>query len=166
MGGDDSIRDKMAALAFTEGFEPDVIDALTSIAQLAQYQEGDTLFREGQSNQEAYLVASGLVALEVRINPRESRRIQTLGAGELLGWGPLLGESVLSATARALKPTEALILHGPRLLLLCERDPRFGMIFMRRTAQALASRLSSTRLHLLGAFRTDSGTPEPDRDAG
>ena len=81
--------------------------------------------------------------------------IQTIGPGELLGWSPVLGSPLMTATSRVLAPATLVALNAGQILAVCEHNPRFGMEFMRRTAQALAVRLNATRLHLLDVYRQD-----------
>jgi CRP-like cAMP-binding protein len=70
----------------------------------------------------------------------------------------------MTATARALAPTRLVALDASQVLALCHHDPAFGFTLMRRTAQALAARLSATRLQLLDVYRQElpvvAGAPE------
>ena len=86
---------------------------------------------------------------------RETKRLQTVGKGELLGWSPLLGQVEMTATARAMQPTRLVSIDATQLLALCEHNPRFGLEFMKRTAQALSKRLSATRLQLLDVYNDE-----------
>ena len=72
-----------------------------------------------------------------------------VGAGELIGWSPLVGRLRLSDTAHTVTATSAIAVNGERLLALCDEHPQFGYAFMRRATQVLAGRLSATRLQLL-----------------
>ena len=141
------------------GFLHDIDDGhlkrLIPIAEVKSFPEGTTLFREGQSHPQVYLVIEGSIALEVRVSARESKRFQTVGAGELLGWSPLLGQVEMTATARALRPSTLAAIDAVQLLAICEHDPKFGFEFMRRTARALSKRLAATRLQLLDVYRAE-----------
>jgi CRP-like cAMP-binding protein len=106
-----------------------------------------------------FVVTAGTVALEVNGQDHRPRRFQTVGPGELLGWSPLLGPGPMTATARALTDVTVVALDAPAVLALCDRDPRFGFQFMRRTAAAIAARLAATRLQLLDVFRYELPAP-------
>jgi CRP-like cAMP-binding protein len=82
----------------------------------------------------------------------------TVGAGDLLGISPVLGQTRMTATARTVAPTQALQLNVGQILTLCEHNPRFGYEFMRRAALAVAKRLNATRLQLIDVF----GAQMPD----
>jgi CRP-like cAMP-binding protein len=98
----------------------------------------------------------GQVALETSVPGQDPVCIQTVNAGELLGWSPVLGLGVMSATARALTHCLVLALKADRILALAEEDPKFVLEFMRRTAITLGRRLNATRLQLLEALGNEA----------
>jgi CRP-like cAMP-binding protein len=116
---------------------------------------GTVLFREGDELSCVFIVTGGTVALEVMGVGHRPQRFQTISAGELLGWSPLLGSGPMTASARALTDVKVVVVDAKALLQLCDQDPRFGFQFMRRTAAAIAARLSATRLQLLDVYRTE-----------
>ena len=94
------------------------------------------------------------------------KRILTLGAGEMLGWSPVLKQQRLTATARALSDIQTVELDAAQVLAFCESEPRFGYEFMRRTSLALAKRLNATRLQLLDVFGSEMPPVPDERVAG
>jgi CRP-like cAMP-binding protein len=140
-------------IRFLEGVTEDELHQIASVAQLAEYPAGRTLFREGEQLSCIFLVVEGSVALELPVPGRGYKRLHTVGAGELLGWSPLLNQLPMTATARSLAPTQVVALDARQILALCHHDPRFGLAFMQRTALALAKRLDATRLQLLDVYR-------------
>jgi CRP/FNR family cyclic AMP-dependent transcriptional regulator len=146
------ILDILRSLRFLHGIGDEALSTIASVAELREVPAGSVVFREGQSDSHIYLVVSGAVALEIRLIGREAKRIQTVGAGELLGWSPVLGQISMTATARAVDPAKLIAVDATQLATLCEHDPKFGFEFMKRTALALATRLSATRLQLLDVY--------------
>jgi CRP-like cAMP-binding protein len=146
------VLDKLDQLSFCRGLSKDYLQRLVSAGVVETYQPGERLFSEGQSSGNIYLLMEGEVALETLIPGQGPMRIQTVGRGELLGWSPLLGLGVMSATARALTSCRALALNAGRILAMGEEDPAFVLEIMRRTAITLAQRLNGTRLQLLEAY--------------
>lgn len=113
---------------------------------------GEVLFREGDVPEDVFLVISGSVALDVNTPSGISRRILAVGPGEVLGWSALLEQTQMTATATALAAGKVAQIKTSELLTICARNPRFGYELLRRTALALAARLSATRLQLLDTF--------------
>ena len=132
---------------FVLEFEPTYVDKLAALAKPVRFERDHVLFHEGDECNEFYLITSGLIALEVE-EPGSTLRVQTLSAGDELGWSALLMASGKYFQARALDHVEALAFHGPSLLAECERDPAFGFAFMRRLLGVVAARLQATRLQV------------------
>jgi CRP-like cAMP-binding protein len=146
------VLDKLDKLRFCQGMSLEYRKRLVSAGAFRSYEPGEILFSEGQSSEEVYLLAEGQVALETAIPSQEPTCVQTVSTGELLGWSPLLGLGVMTATARALTPCRALALNAAHILSLAEEDPAFVLDIMRRTAITLARRLNATRLQLLTCY--------------
>jgi len=140
-------------IQFLHDFPNDYLQPLASIASVQDYQAGAIAFREGQKETRLYLIIKGVVSLEFCTPGQGCKRFQTVGAGELLGWSPILGLNEVTATARVLEPARLLVIEARQLAALCEHNPRFGYEFMRRTALALSQRLNATRLQLVDVYR-------------
>lgn len=153
MSHPDAVLDVLREVRFLEGIDADSLRRLATIAEIRAIPAGTVLFREGQSHPWIYLIAEGGVALEMRVTGEGQKRLQTVGDGELLGWSPLVGGAEMTATARAVRPTRAVAIDAAQLAALCEHNPQFGLVFLRRTAESLASRLSATRLQLMDVYR-------------
>jgi len=79
-------------------------------------------------------------------------RVQTLFAGDELGWSAMLGSSGKQFQARALERTEALAFEAADLLAACRDDPAFGFVLMHRLLGVVAERLQATRVQLLDSY--------------
>jgi CRP-like cAMP-binding protein len=139
-------------LEFLEGIDDQLLTRIAEISRVVDFAAGAVIFREGDPATKMYLVAEGNVSIEICAPGVGCRRILTVGSGELLGWSPVLEQTQLTATARALIPTKAIETNASQLLALCEHDTRFGYELMRRAASALAKRLNATRLQLVDVY--------------
>jgi CRP-like cAMP-binding protein len=147
--------DLLRSLAFLAGLTDDEVQRLVPAARVAEFPPGAMLFREGDRLGHVFVVVAGTVALEIADRDRRPRRFQTVGAGELLGWSPLLGPGPMTASARAMTAVRVVALDAAAVLAICAEDPRFGFNFMRRAAATIAGRLSATRLQLLDVFGSE-----------
>lgn len=145
-------------LRFLHDIADDHLDQIADVAELRDFDQDDVVFREGDPTEHVYLVVYGSVSLEICGPSVGCKRILTVGPGELLGWSPLLEQTRLTATARALALTRVIELEAAKLLNICESDPHFGFELMRRTALALAKRLTGTRMQLLDVYGTQLPT--------
>jgi CRP-like cAMP-binding protein len=143
--------DELEELAFCEGLAPEHLHLIARAARLQEHLPGTVLFREGHESPYVYLLLQGEVSLEVEVPGEGALSVQELGAGELLGWSPVLGLGPMTGTARTLTRCRLAALAAADVRALGRQDPLFGAEFLRRTATALAQRLRATRLQLLQA---------------
>jgi CRP-like cAMP-binding protein len=132
---------------FVDAFEPAHVEQLAAFAKDAIFARDHVVFHEGDECSEFYLIVSGAIALEIE-EPGSTLRVQTLSAGDELGWSALLMDSGKHFQARALEPVVALAFDGPKLLAAFKEDPAFGFAFVYRLLSVVAGRLQSTRLQL------------------
>ncbi len=133
---------------FVEEFGPEHVARLKSLARKVQFDSDQVIFREGDECADFYLVVSGRVALEMAA-PDHTFRIQTLSAGDELGWSAMLMGRGKYFQARALEPVEGLAFDSGQLLNACREDPAFGYALMSRMLGVVSERLQVTRLQLL-----------------
>lgn len=136
---------------FLEGFKPEHVQRMAELALEVQFGRDQIIFREGQESGLFFLILSGKIALEVSA-PGRIFRVQTLEAGEELGWSSVLGEGGKHFQARSLETVRALAFEGSRLRQLCEQDPSFGYALMKKLLKVVAERLQATRLQLLDVY--------------
>lgn len=134
---------------FFQTMPPEHLALLSKNAQEVEFQSGEILFREGEPANRFYLIESGRVAIEAGSQPGKS--VQTLGPGEVLGWSWLFPPFSWHFSARALEPTQCVMLDGGHLLVAAEENPKFGYDLMRRIFQVVIDRLQSTRKKMLEA---------------
>jgi CRP/FNR family transcriptional regulator, cyclic AMP receptor protein len=144
---DEALQAVLRKHHFVEAFEPAHVGKLATLARKAQFGRDHMFFHEGDECSEFYMIVSGLVALEME-EPGTTLRVQTLAAGDELGWSALLMATGKHFQARALEPVEAIAFDGPALLAACKEDPAFGFAFMYRLLAVVAGRLQATRLQL------------------
>jgi CRP-like cAMP-binding protein len=154
---DSDLYQCMRGLDFLRGVPDQYVRELAVLGRLVEYSEGALIFQNQDPALYCYLIVEGSVSLEICGPGVGCTRLLTIGAGDLLGCSPVLGQSELTATARALTtPTRMVELNGSEVVKSCEKNPEFGYQFMRCTALAMAKRLTATRLQLLDMYRADS----------
>ena len=141
---------------FTQGFWPDHIARLSTMAAELHFQPGDLIFHEGDHSSLFYLLISGNVALEV-VSPGRPVRVATLFAGEVLGWSSVTGDNGKQFQARALENVHVLAFDGARLRHAFEQDYAFGFWFMRAILTVMSGRLHAIRTQLLDIYSPLAG---------
>lgn len=129
--------------------KPEHITVLIEGAKAASFEAGEVLFREGEPANRFYLIESGKIALEAHEPGGGTLLVETLTAGDVLGWSWLFSPFVWHFQGRAIEPSNALLLNGGHLLVAAEKDHDFGYELMKRVAQVVIHRLQATRKQLL-----------------
>jgi signal-transduction protein with cAMP-binding, CBS, and nucleotidyltransferase domain len=110
---------------FVEEFQPQHIEKLISLAKEVEFARDQVLFHEGDDYHDFLLIVAGRVALEIEA-PGHTLRVQTLSAGDELGWSAILMGRGKHFQARALERVKAIALDGPTLQAACREDKAFG----------------------------------------
>ena len=147
----ESVLNMLRHHPFVAEFEPKHVETLANLAKEVRFERDQILFREGDDASEFYLIVNGLVALEIAA-PGHTFRVQTLFAGDELGWSALLMGRGKHFQARTLDRVDALAFEGSGLLAACDEDTLFGYTLMRRLLGVVAERLQATRLQLLDTY--------------
>ena len=130
------------------------MNLLVGCASNVRFDAGQFILREGEEANQFYLIRQGQVALEVYAPHRGSITIQTLGAGEILGWSWLVPPYHWRLDARAIELTRALALDGKCLREKCEKDHDLGYEMLKRFSQVMVDHLTSARLQLLNVYES------------
>ena len=136
---------------FVDEFHQEHIEKLATLARDAHFERGQIVFRQGDECRQFYLIVSGKVALEITA-PGHTFLVQTLGAGDELGWSSMLMRAGKHFQARAVERVDALVFDGEELLRECRTDPAFGFALMHRMLGVVSDRLQVTRLQLLDIY--------------
>jgi CRP-like cAMP-binding protein len=147
-----SLESVLAATPFLEGLGEDDLALLAGCAGNVRFAEGQHLFREGDPADTFFLLRHGSVAVELFVPTRGATVIETIHAGEVIGWSWLFAPYRWHFDARALTVVRATGFDGACLRQKCEADPALGYTLMSRFAQVLIERLQWTRLRLLDVY--------------
>ena len=115
---------------------------------------GTHVFREGDRADSFYAIRRGSVALELAAPPRAALILETLHAGDVLGWSWLFPPYRVKFDARASEEVHAIAFDGGCLRGKCEADHALGYELMRRFAAVMTDRLQTTRVRLLDVYGT------------
>jgi len=152
-----SLESLIADAPLFDGMAPEALALLAGCASNVRFAEGERLFTEGEPADRFYVLRHGSVALEMFVPARGTAVIETIEAGEVLGWSWLFEPYRWHFDARALSLVRATAFDGACLRGKCDADPALGYDLMGRFAQVLIGRLQSTRLRLLDVYGDGDG---------
>ncbi len=147
---------------FLAGMNHTRLALLTECAMAAHFKTGQTILREGEFANRCYLIETGKVVLESGGRFNEPLVIETIGAGDVLGWSWMFPPYVWQFTARAVEPTTAIFFYGTILREYCEKDHSFGYELLKRISAVMVRRLQAAHKQIL-FFHAHGDILEPAR---
>ena len=153
----ETIEELLGTYTFFRKMEPAELARFSGCAEIRTFPSGEYILREGQPADTFYILRSGQVALQIHEPTRGTFTIQTLGAGDILGWSWLFRPFRWHLDAVTVEPTEAIAFDAICVREKCDDDPRLGNMLMRRFAQTIVQRLQATRLQLVQSWPEDEG---------
>ena len=122
-----------------DGVPADQLLPLAHVAKRASFDQGHTIFEEDTIGDELFLVARGRVTIE-----HEGREVANLGTRECFGEMAILDEQPRSATARAVEPTECLVVKRTDFDDLLDIAPGLARGVIRVLTRRLRETLEAT----------------------
>ncbi|MCX4966110.1 cyclic nucleotide-binding domain-containing protein [Streptomyces sp. NBC_00654] len=127
-------------------------DRLMQCARRVDFPEGTRLFEEDGLAERFWFIRTGTVTLDIRVPGRRPTVIDTVNAGELLGWSWLFAPYHWHFGAEAMTRVRAYEFDAATVRMMMDADPRLGSALGHVVGQVLAQRLVSARVRLLDLY--------------
>ena len=148
----ESFEKTLGSHPFFADLAPPHLATVVSCAANVTFEAGEFLLREGAPADRFYVLRHGKIAVESFVPGRGAVTIETLEAGDVLGWSWLFPPYMAHFDARAMTFVRALSLDGACLRGKCDTDAGLGYDLTRRFAQVQMQRLEATRMQLLDLY--------------
>ncbi|MBC8204458.1 cyclic nucleotide-binding domain-containing protein [bacterium] len=135
-----------------KGLEAKYFKTMLSCAAPAKFDPDKIIAREGDPANEFYLIRQGIVGLEISVPNQGIVTIETVSAGELLGWSWMVPPYKCHFTARAHSSILAIAIDGRRLREIISKDHELGYQLYGCFIDLIVHRLQATRLQLLDVY--------------
>jgi CRP/FNR family transcriptional regulator, cyclic AMP receptor protein len=150
----ETIEPTLAAHPFFHGLDPKLLKDVAGCASRVNFEAGQFLCRAEEEARQFYLINHGQVAVEIFSARRGPVTIQTLGAGDVLGWLWFLKPYHWHFDARALQITRGISLDVQCLLYKFATNHELGYELMKRYAHSIAVQFRVTNLQLMDMYGT------------
>jgi CRP/FNR family transcriptional regulator, cyclic AMP receptor protein len=151
----DALRATIARHPFTDGLALAHLGVLAEHAATIAVSAGSFVFRQGAPADALYLLVEGDVDLEVAGGGAEPLVLESLHAGDALGWSWLFPTQPWLFDAHARSTTRAVAIDGERLRAAVADDAEFGRDLACRVAALVSDRLRHARLQLVDSWTHD-----------
>ncbi len=131
------------------------LEKLAAIASVETYPAGTLLYREGDPADKFYIVEEGKVVLDMKcdmgpnVAPMQVT-VDVITKGESMGWSAVVDPYIFTLSCLCMDPTRLIAIDAVKLRELIAQDCTVGFEIMKATAKLIASRLTHTRVLLIG----------------
>ncbi|MDP6505011.1 MAG: cyclic nucleotide-binding domain-containing protein [Planctomycetota bacterium] len=136
--------------------DPSHCEAIAKSAAILSFEPGQPIIQEGAPAVQFYLITHGKVSLDVHTPSRGDVSIQTLTAGEVVGWSWIIPPYQWLFDARAVEHSDLIVIDGKALRERCEQDHQLGYLLLKNVTAMVANRLHGTRIQLLDIYGVHS----------
>lgn len=105
-------------------------EVLTRVMEVQQYQDGDTLVKEGDSDNTLFILISGKINVNSSVDGKEST-VYTMKQGECAGTRAFVDLAPRQATLKAVGDTTVYTLEPEKFETLLQSEPKTVYKFMR-----------------------------------
>ena len=152
-----TIAAELAAHRFFADMDPAAVAVLAGCGRNVVIPAGSAMIREGERSDVFWAIRDGRASLGVDMPGRGLLALETLHAGDILGWGWLFPPYRWHFDADALDEVHAVLFDAACLRQKCEADPALGFHLAQRFARVLDERLHAARMQLMDLY----GNPSP-----
>lgn len=147
--GESTVLKVLSGHPFFKAFKPDHIKVLESCSSIAEFKQGEYVYRERTLANGLHVITEGKVAIELLVPGHDPFIIMTICAGGVLGWSWAFEPSLWYFSCRAMALTRTVFLEAECLRGKMKENYELGYALMRACGHVLEERLRGTRLQLL-----------------
>ncbi len=147
-----TIEDLLSEHEFFRNFSAEERRTVAACGTLRHFKASHYLAHEGDAAQAFYLIRQGVASIEFHQPQYGGLILQTLKAGDVVGWSWLFPPYFWTSDIKAMSDLSVIAFDGLCLREKCERDHDLGYRLMKDFARIMTQRLQDTRLQLLDLY--------------
>ncbi|MGV1037205.1 MAG: cyclic nucleotide-binding domain-containing protein [Candidatus Nanopelagicales bacterium] len=125
---------------------------LAGCSRLIEFEEGEHLVSAGSAANSFFAIRSGRVAIGIQTPNRGLAVIETLHAGDIVGWSWLFPPFRWHFDAVAVRPVRAVELNAQCIRSYLDENPQAGFELVCGLASVMEERLESARMRLIDLY--------------
>jgi len=148
------VGEVLAAHPVFKDFDRPTLELLAGCARNEHFRAGETIYSEGDDANKVFLIREGDVAVEIAAPHHEPLVVETVRAGDMLGWSWMVPPYKHMSGARALNDVRAFSLDAVCMRGKSETNPEIGYHMFRHFVPHIANRFRALRMQLLDVYGT------------
>ncbi|MFC2967892.1 cyclic nucleotide-binding domain-containing protein [Acidimangrovimonas pyrenivorans] len=135
-------------------FDADILLLLAGCCMNEHFKPGEVIYGEGDGADKVYILRHGDVAIEVGAPGRGQIIVETLHAGDILGWSWIVPPYRHRSEAHATSEVRAVSIDAACLRRKCDDNPVLGYRIFQHWLPHMAQRVQVLRMQLLDLYGT------------
>lgn len=148
---------------FMKGLSDEVLEKISTVVQLENFDEETILIRQDQSQHLIYMLVSGKIFLNSRAASGQALTLDELSAGQTFGLSSLLDNSPATYTAICAEDSTVITIASAQLLNLFKSDYSTGYQVMQRVVDKFKKRLNRHTLVFMETLATHPAIKGDDK---
>lgn len=148
------LEEILAAHPVFKNFDKDTIHLLAGCARNERFDAGEMIYGENDPADKVYLIREGDVAIEIVAPERTPIIVETLHAGDVLGWSWMVPPYKHMSAACAVTDLRAVSLDATCMRSKCEQNPALGYQMFLQFVPHMVVRFRAMRMQLLDVYGT------------
>jgi len=148
----EDLQSILAEHPFFKELPKEYLELVVGCASNVRFDAGKTIFREGEEANQFYLIRTGKVTVELMSPSKGPVIIETVTAGQILGWSWLIPPYTWHFNSKAVELTRTIALDGKCLRTKCENDHHLGFELLKRFSDIMVRNFEASRLQLLDLY--------------
>jgi CRP-like cAMP-binding protein len=130
-----------------------MLDKLTPVSELLQFEEKEYIFRQGDKAVRLYFVVHGKVVLEQRVSANVTISLSGVRPGYSFGWSAMLDEDFYTSDAICAEQSRLISFRADKLKALFDQDHSLGYIMSQRLLRVIKKRYEIRTEQFVKAIR-------------
>ncbi len=132
----------------------EMIDKILPLAEIANFEQREFVFKEGDVVENFYMIKRGTVLIEQKLTDKMTVTAGTISTGESFGYSSIFSEGLYSTNAVCSDHCEVIVINGEQINDLLKADHSMGFHVMQNIVTVLNKRLSRRTEQFLKAVST------------
>lgn len=151
----ESVMDVLRQAVVFQKLTSEQIKKLAAVASVESHPAGTLLYKEGDPAGKFYIVEEGKVVLDMKCEmgphtPPRQVTVDVITKGESMGWSAVVEPNIYTLSCLCMEQTKLVAVDAAKLREFIADDPSMGLEIMRAIAKLISTRLTHTRVLLIG----------------
>ena len=118
----------------------EMVEKLRPLVNMLRFEEGDTIFREGDPAKYFYMLRQGKILLVQRLSDTITVSLGAIQPGYSFGWSAMLDVDTYGSNALCAESCEIYAIRSEKLKALLDKDPAMGYQLTQRLLRVIKNR--------------------------